>query len=520
MKRLLALALLASPLHAAHPGETIYQTLCIACHGPDGKGVGEAENKFPPLYKSDWVRGDARRTIQVVLHGLAGEITVNDKSYNLVMPPHGGSMTDQQIADVVTYVRSNFGNKGSAVNVAMVKEQRDQKDNPELPNMWNPKKLLKKYPLRGASKKPPINDLLSYIHHGDFKTLAALRASEAKNAEEEKAGLISLKHADRNEKFGLVWTGWLDVPRDGTYQFTYDTDDGGAISINDKEIITRDRIGPAGQPTTKKVKLKKGRAEIKIEYFEYTGQESISLMWNGPGIKNVALSEGATKQKSGNPVIMLKAPAGEATIYRNFIEGTDPRGIGVGYSEGVNLAFSGDSMSLDMIWTGDFIDAGRHWTARGQGFQGPAGDDVVTVNRGLAFALLESQTEAWPSAANDKLKPTFKGYQLNKARQPGFAYLFGGIQITDQPIPTSSTQLTRTITLEIPESAKSDDTLYFRALSGGAVTPTGEREFTFENLTVSVPKSEHPPFARQNELLIPIPLTAGTHTIQLTYTWN
>ena len=521
MKRILALALLASPLHAAHPGEIHYKTLCIACHGPDGKGVGEGANKFPPVYKSDWVKGDARRTIQLVLHGLAGKIVVKGKGYNLVMPPHGGSMTDQQIADVTSYVRANFGNKESAVTLAMVKKERAQKDNPKLPLMWNPKKLLKKYPLAKRAKKPAINDLLSYIHHGEFKSLADLRASKPKNAEEEQAGLISLKHADRRDKFGLVWEGWLDVPKDGSYEFSYDTDDGGALSINGKEIITRDRIGPAGKPSKKKIALKKGRAQIKIEYFEYLGEEEISLIWNGPGVKNVALSEGAKKQKSSNPTMLLAAPAGEATIYRNFIEGTDPRGIGVGYFEGVNLAFSGDSMSVDMLWTGNFIDAGRHWVNRGQGFQPPAGDDVVTVNRGFAFAKLGSQTEPWPSKVSDSFKPVFKGYQLNKAQQPTFGYQFGDIEIQDQPLPDASgTSVIRTITIEVPESAKSAEALYFRALSGAAVAVQGERKFTFKELSVAVPSSEYPPFVRENELLIPIPLTTGTHTIQIQYSWN
>ena len=521
MKFILPILLASSALLSAQPGEQTYKTLCAACHGPDGKGVGVGANQFPPLRKSDWVKGDARRMIQVVLGGLQGHITVNGRDYNIVMPPHGSSMTDQQIADVVSYVRQNLGNKEKPVTVAMVKEQRAQKDNPVMPKMWTADTLLKKFPLETKKQNHRINDLLSYIHHGDFKTLAQLRASKAKNVEEEKGGLISLKHADRKEKFGLVWTGWLDVPQDGKYTFSYDTDDGGAISINGKEIITRDRIGPEGKPTQKAIELKKGRAEIKIEYFEYTGKKAVALSWKGPGVKNTSLSEGKMKQKAGNPIIMLKAPEGEATIYRNFIAGTDARGIGVGYSEGVNLAFSGDSMSLDMIWTGDFIDAGRHWTSRGQGFQKPAGDDTVTINRGLAFAQLSSQTNAWPKNAQKDFKPMFKGYSLNKAQHPTFAYLFGKIQIQDKPQPgADGKSLTRTITINVPESAKSDGSLYFRALSGAAVTATGDRTFKFEDLSVNVSSSELPPFTRENELIIPVPTTAGMHTLTITYTWN
>ena len=73
----------------------------------------------------------------------------------------------------------------------------------------------------------------------------------------------------------------------------------------------------------------------------------------------------------------------------------------------------------------------------------------------------------------------------------------------------------------MPESAKSDDSLYFRALSGAAITASSERDFSFEGLEVSIPRSALPPFVRGgNELIIPIPLKAGTHTIQLTYSWN
>jgi hypothetical protein len=58
-------------------------------------------------------------------------------------------------------------------------------------------------------------------------------------------------------------------------------------------------------------------------------------------------------------------------------------------------------------------------------------------------------------------------------------------------------------------------------LSGGNVQSGGERAFTFENdLIVNVPNSELPPFTRDNELLIPIPLTPGKHNITIDYTWK
>jgi len=236
-------------------------------------------------------------------------------------------------------------------------------------------------------------------------------------------------------------------------------------------------------------------------------------------MKLTPLSESRAK-KSTSVSIPIVAPTGEAVIYRNFIAGTDARGIGVGYSQGVNLAFSADSLSLDMIWKGKFIDGGRHWTNRGQGFEQPAGEQVTTLNRGLSFALLESQTTSWPTEANPKFQPSFKGYSLNKKQEPSFTYHFGAISIEDSPTP-SPEGFTRTLSIVVPSNGAPEKQVYFRALSGKKIQSNGDRSFTFDGkLSVKVPSSEQAPFTRKEELLIPIPLTPGTHTITLEYTWK
>lgn len=114
-------ALLASTLaHAqsdaqAERGKKVFGSLCIACHQADGKGVPSV---FPPLAKSDFLMADKARSIHIAKNGLTGKITVNGNQFDGVMPPTG--LTNEQIADVLTYVRSSFGNTGDAVSVAEV----------------------------------------------------------------------------------------------------------------------------------------------------------------------------------------------------------------------------------------------------------------------------------------------------------------------------------------------------------------------------------------------------------------
>ncbi|MCG6503285.1 copper-containing nitrite reductase [Kingella pumchi] len=100
-------------------GEAVYKANCIACHGPEGKGV---EGAFPPLAGSDYLNSDHKRGIQAVVKGLSGKITVNGKEYNSVMP--AVALKDDEVANVLTFVLNSFGNKGGQVSAADVAKAR------------------------------------------------------------------------------------------------------------------------------------------------------------------------------------------------------------------------------------------------------------------------------------------------------------------------------------------------------------------------------------------------------------
>jgi mono/diheme cytochrome c family protein len=91
-------------------GKEIYSAQCMTCHMEQGEGV---EDVFPPLAKSDYLMADKNRSIDQVLHGVSGEMKVNGKVYNNVMT--GFDLTDQEVSDVLNYIRNSWTNKGAAV---------------------------------------------------------------------------------------------------------------------------------------------------------------------------------------------------------------------------------------------------------------------------------------------------------------------------------------------------------------------------------------------------------------------
>jgi len=117
--------------------------LCFTCHQPNGQGIS---GQFPPLAGSDWVLGEKERLIKISIHGLMGEIEVNGVKYNNVMAPPGippGSLTDQQIADVLTYIRNEWGNSASAVSPEEVATIRSTVKDRAAMQMWTAAELQK-----------------------------------------------------------------------------------------------------------------------------------------------------------------------------------------------------------------------------------------------------------------------------------------------------------------------------------------------------------------------------------------
>jgi mono/diheme cytochrome c family protein len=86
-------------------GKSVYNNMCITCHMANGKG---AQNVFPPLAASDYLKNNQAKSIIGIKKGMSGKIVVNNSTYNSVMAPLG--LTDEEVADVMNYINNSWGN--------------------------------------------------------------------------------------------------------------------------------------------------------------------------------------------------------------------------------------------------------------------------------------------------------------------------------------------------------------------------------------------------------------------------
>jgi mono/diheme cytochrome c family protein len=162
------------------------------------------------------------------------------------------------------------------------------------------------------------------------------------------------------------------------------------------------------------------------EYFEGDVQRQIAAIW-----EYLSDAERAKIPAGLVTPAMELVPVEQALIYRNFIAGAGTRAIGVGYPEGIHQAFDANQLRIALLWQGRFLDASRHWTGRGEGFEGPAGDRILSLVDGAPLALLATAEQPWPGQSARELGFRFQGYRLTGDQRPTFQYTFGDVTVED-----------------------------------------------------------------------------------------
>jgi mono/diheme cytochrome c family protein len=132
---------------AAIDGRQVFVSKCQACHQAAGQGL---PGVFPPLAGSSWVKGPAEVPLQILLHGLNGPIEVAGTTYNGSMPAFGEQMNDAELAAVLSFIRSEWGNASPAVETEVVQAAR--KSTADRTQPWPGIEELQKFVATLASK--------------------------------------------------------------------------------------------------------------------------------------------------------------------------------------------------------------------------------------------------------------------------------------------------------------------------------------------------------------------------------
>jgi hypothetical protein len=246
-----------------------------------------------------------------------------------------------------------------------------------------------------------------------------------------------------------------------------------------------------------------------------TAGTQIEAMW-------LYLSDGASArlpvgmQKHSIPLV----PASGAILYRNFIEGAGTRAIGVGYPEKVNLAFDANEGRVALLWQGAFLDAARHWTGRGEGFEGPLGDGVLRLPSGVAFAVLSRPDEPWPAGKAKERGYRFLGYKLTPDDRPTFLYAVGEAKVEDFGGPGGKEgTFRRRLSVTAPAPVEG---LHFRAAVAGKIEAAGGLYHVEGGWKLKVEGAT--PRLRQSggktELLVPLRFDGGKAEVVLEYVWE
>jgi mono/diheme cytochrome c family protein len=249
-----------------------------------------------------------------------------------------------------------------------------------------------------------------------------------------------------------------------------------------------------------------------------TALQQIEAMW-------LYLSDGSKAQipvGMGKTSIPLE-PTTSAILYRNFITGAGTRAIGVGYPEKASLAFDANELRLALIWQGAFIDAAKHWTNRGEGSEGPLGDNILALHGGAPLAILDKPDETWPTKPAKVQGYRFLGYKLTSDDRPTFNYSFAGVKVADFPnavIVGKDVLLRRTFNFT---AEKAPDNLYFRAAVSNKITELQDGWYSIGGIwKLKVPKEVKARIrtsAGKMELLVPVSFTAGKAAMVLDYVW-
>ena len=258
---------------------------------------------------------------------------------------------------------------------------------------------------------------------------------------EGAAPAIDASLADTEKRFALQFTGTLDIPTTGDYVLDVAHSARVRLDIDGKTVLT-DRDNNTAAPgdfalRTTRLRLTKGAHPFALTYAKgnwHSVPTALGFYIAGPGLLRTELSAAGSLPADAFAAYDV-APAGEAWIQRNFVmhRGT-PRthAMSVGEPSGIHYAFDMGNGALLSLWKGRFVNASTMWYQRGDLQSALPLGSLVELAGWPTIAHLSDDAAPWPTLPDGF---RFKGYSLNEAERPVFAYQVGETDVLDQLTP-------------------------------------------------------------------------------------
>jgi Domain of Unknown Function (DUF1080)/PA14 domain len=358
-------------------------------------------------------------------------------------------------------------------------------------------------------EKVTLNDLSYQYWDGKYEF-----ESEYKAKTPTKTGkIVSLNYdfINQPDTFGVRYTGKINVPQEGAYFFTLQTNGGSVLNIDGKNVITNYRAWN-WDVKTGQVELKAGEHTFELFYHRHDTwvAPTIGLFVESAGVEKQGLHNPASFS-TGNAVSPIFVRVGsQPKILRAFLDFKNDgklrrtHTVGVGDPSGVHYIFDNKLGVLSCVWRGDFVDATPMWHDRGDGSFKPLGDVVFLFNT-PQLAVLSDRNAAFPTVFTaDNFKS--KGYKIeeNSAR-PVFKYTAAGLEVEDKTYPDDEN---RVLTREVKISSGAVANVYFKLAEGKDISNLTDGSFLIDKKYYITVSSNEKPFIRnsngQKELVVAV----------------
>ena len=281
----------------------------------------------------------------------------------------------------------------------------------------------------------PIENLRYRVFRGKWKLLPDFSELTPFREGDLEGGLLDLGPLGAKRDFGAVFTGILDLPAAGEHTFFLNSDDGSRVFVDDQEVVAYDGIHGASEEQRGAVALAAGPHQLRVEFFQGGGGQSLVLDVAGPDGARRKLWTKKQRPARVTPIAVHHHPV----VMRVHVEGASARSIAVGMPGGMNYCFDASQCCVQFGWAGAFLDVGPDRDARG-------GRPCKTL--GPRFSVGNS---GWPLRVGAGAQPParFVGYRTMPT--PAFEIDWGGRMVTWEVAPApEGVGLQYTFTFEAP----------------------------------------------------------------------